>query len=665
MRGQITDLEKKVKEVQFKRTFGKNAMEVMKNLARTTKLDEFMELIANAHDADAKLLTIHYDAEKKYSRLDDDGYGMTPEEVENAFIKIGDSPKLQNNITPLGRRVIGRIGIGSILLTSLSKRYTVVTRKNGYETTITEIVNGPLSPDDILPGNIKEINPKRHGTTLELFDMNIDESVNFSLEELIDKIRWELEVPPDMKILVNGRDPGQKLIERARKFLVDKEGKYMGYVNGAIYYTTKPSKRAGIHVYVNRRRVGNPKSLVDLSKISMSLVNRVIGIIHANDLDFKHETLDGAILFDRSRFRDDDLGYMELRRLMIKALRQVQNYVEYKRHSHHSGDIASTLWYHIKKIKDRCVKSLDEIKNDTVIKIEPISSESLGYYDKNKNYIVINQNHPTLEVTATTRRMSYQEKLLHAIVDIISMHRAKKHHKSDSLQTFIEIRKQLWQKLNIADQRIEVRKQLFPMAMYNFSEIAAYSRISMTCLNYLVKGGLLIPDENNLIQGEKFLNIEKDLKDMILLPDLVKEMYYANYMVMLPTVINKLLAAGKVSEPFVLDFSLDGKDPCYFVEGICARDIQKILRSRGMDGRKRYTYYPGPFKLMAQREYSLPQLVSKLEQYNPNYGLKDVLKVIDYASQNNLIIRETDTEPVKFNYADFIRAFQHKRMNSD
>jgi Histidine kinase-, DNA gyrase B-, and HSP90-like ATPase len=103
------------------------------------------ELIANAYDADATIVSITTDA-PRFSKIKvrDNGMGMTPEALANLVLHIGGSAKrtlrgpaigLASNDdpsrSPKGRRLIGKIGIGLFSVAQLTRQFTIVTKTKG------------------------------------------------------------------------------------------------------------------------------------------------------------------------------------------------------------------------------------------------------------------------------------------------------------------------------------------------------------------------------------------------------------------------------------------------------------------------------------------------------------------------------------------------------
>lgn len=90
------------------------------------------EAISNAWDADAKNVYITIDSEGNSFSIRDDGVGMSADDFQNKFLKIGYSKRKDGaKVSPKGRPFIGRKGIGKLALLSCADRITVVSKKSG------------------------------------------------------------------------------------------------------------------------------------------------------------------------------------------------------------------------------------------------------------------------------------------------------------------------------------------------------------------------------------------------------------------------------------------------------------------------------------------------------------------------------------------------------
>ncbi|MGY3931152.1 High temperature protein G [Aeromonas encheleia] len=91
------------------------------------------EIISNAWDADAELVSIDLDKGSGEVTIIDDGNGMTESEIVNKFLKVGyarrDSACGKSEVK--SRQVMGRKGIGKLAMFSLANKIQVHTKKDG------------------------------------------------------------------------------------------------------------------------------------------------------------------------------------------------------------------------------------------------------------------------------------------------------------------------------------------------------------------------------------------------------------------------------------------------------------------------------------------------------------------------------------------------------
>ena len=103
------------------------------------------ELVSNAYDADAKQVVIKTDRPRfRTLSVEDDGNGMTPSALAYLLHHIGGSAKRSYEgadlgianpsdptRSPLGRRLIGKIGIGLFSISQLTNRFQIITKTKG------------------------------------------------------------------------------------------------------------------------------------------------------------------------------------------------------------------------------------------------------------------------------------------------------------------------------------------------------------------------------------------------------------------------------------------------------------------------------------------------------------------------------------------------------
>lgn len=143
------------------------------------------ELIKNAYDADATLVTI--EITNDYVLVRDNGFGMTEEEIDNNWLVIGYSEKRNSKKSQIGRRKTGEKGIGRIATDRLGANLRIITKSEddniqGLEINWDDfdVEKKPISSIDIIqlknPSFLKEpINKKKSISGTELYITNLRE----------------------------------------------------------------------------------------------------------------------------------------------------------------------------------------------------------------------------------------------------------------------------------------------------------------------------------------------------------------------------------------------------------------------------------------------------------------------------------------------------------
>ncbi|MCX6186285.1 MAG: ATP-binding protein, partial [Bacteroidetes bacterium] len=124
-----------------------------------------VELVKNSFDADASKVEveIYCKGSKKSIRVADNGFGMTENEIDNNWLRIGFSEKKNSKMSIKGRRKTGEKGIGRIASDRLGSKLKMCTKSEddelqGIEVNWDEFDVANKSIDDI---DLKEIkNPK-------------------------------------------------------------------------------------------------------------------------------------------------------------------------------------------------------------------------------------------------------------------------------------------------------------------------------------------------------------------------------------------------------------------------------------------------------------------------------------------------------------------------
>ena len=119
---------------ELKMTFDPNTIEHLGVRMYSTLPPVLTELIANAHDADAEhvLLTLKDDAEKEIV-IEDNGSGMSFADINLKFLRIGRPRRQEENtqVTPKGRKIIGKKGLGKLSFFGIAHEIEIATKKDG------------------------------------------------------------------------------------------------------------------------------------------------------------------------------------------------------------------------------------------------------------------------------------------------------------------------------------------------------------------------------------------------------------------------------------------------------------------------------------------------------------------------------------------------------
>lgn len=103
------------------------------------------EAISNSWDADASNVWIKIDRKVNTMVVYDDGVGMTEEDFQGKFLKIGYSKRNDGSTkTARERPFIGRKGIGKLALLSCAKNITILSRAEGQD-----IIGGVISNEEL------------------------------------------------------------------------------------------------------------------------------------------------------------------------------------------------------------------------------------------------------------------------------------------------------------------------------------------------------------------------------------------------------------------------------------------------------------------------------------------------------------------------------------
>lgn len=136
------------------------------------------EAVANAWDADSPEVQISLDSRHDRIEINDSGRGMTIEDANNRFLNVGYNKRsAEGDLSPGGRALMGRKGIGKLSLFSIAHVVDVVSAKDGhrhgFRMAVADIEQAileqrPYHPQPIALSELPEI---ERGTHIRLSDL--------------------------------------------------------------------------------------------------------------------------------------------------------------------------------------------------------------------------------------------------------------------------------------------------------------------------------------------------------------------------------------------------------------------------------------------------------------------------------------------------------------
>lgn len=260
---------------------GDFATEGIKKMARRTFLElasNIEELIVNAYDADATLVRITINQDKRTITIIDNGNGMNQTDL-TTYIVYGKSEKTSSYKSPkFGRSPIGEYGMGGKLaITNICEVCKVVTRKDGEEHTFmmnrAELDRAKYVSDIKSKVSTKTYKDRNPGTELymeKLFPKHID------VDRLLERFSLKMPISQNFKIIIHTIKSGETLTYEVEEPTFDNEKKFefednltlVGPVSMTIYYTKAPIPvtKQGIWTKVNGRIVNEKAEWFELSR---------------------------------------------------------------------------------------------------------------------------------------------------------------------------------------------------------------------------------------------------------------------------------------------------------------------------------------------------------------------------------------------------------------
>ncbi|MFC1977571.1 ATP-binding protein [Chloroflexota bacterium] len=255
------------------------------------------ELVANSYDADAKDVRVTLPDvidENAIITIEDNGIGMSSDEIKNKFLYIGRNRRVEGEKTDSGRLVIGSKGIGKLAGFGISSRIRLTSWKNSQQSSLT-IDREALESVDTLKNHRLDIvvSSTQHdaGTKIEL--LRLHEQLRLpTADEIRRSLFINMPKKADFKMYVNGVEcSAQDIAGERHEFSEEISG--LGQVTGYYIIAESRQRASGFAVRVRERIVQEPSLFgLDTRAHGFFTAEKICGEIRAEFLD--PEASDGA-----------------------------------------------------------------------------------------------------------------------------------------------------------------------------------------------------------------------------------------------------------------------------------------------------------------------------------------------------------------------------------
>jgi hypothetical protein len=327
------------------------------------------EMVANSWDADAEHVAVTIDKSAEAISIDDDGLGMTRNDVIDYFLTVGFRRRTAiGELTPKKKRKpMGRKGIGKLSSFSIASVVDVYTTKDGERTAFRmdrEEIRAKISSNDSIPYEPTELTswPKtlKVGTRIVLSGLSkkLSEMTVAGLKRRVARRFAIIGSKSNFKVSVDGEEigPSDRGYQSALQYLwvYGNQGEMIALASNlerpAENRTTAlkaGAKSAGVQISGWIGTVAQPRQLLDeegdnLNRIAIFMRGKmaqedildeygqkeiyadyVIGELHCEELDV--DSLDDIATSSRQSIKEDDPRFRGVRDLVLNELRNIAN----------------------------------------------------------------------------------------------------------------------------------------------------------------------------------------------------------------------------------------------------------------------------------------------------------------------------------------------------
>ncbi len=317
------------------------------------------ELVANTYDACSPEVHIKlYDNDEKKIIVEDTGVGMTFEEINTHFLRIGRNRREEEGKeTTCGRIATGKKGLGKLAFFGIGDTIEITTTKKGVGKKIiftldwNDLIGTPSGEDYKPKYEDENCGTYEHGTSITL--LNLKRKTKFSAVSLANSLAKLFDFPDEhFKVIIYFNNKRKAEIDNKSKYGeiesefewkfpefsngISLEYKNKSQIAGKVITTEKPLKPGmrGITLFANGRMINMPEFFG--SSQSSHFFSYVTGWL---DVDFVDNWDEDVISTNRQSVNWDYEKTAELKEFIRKCLAQIQNEWREKRKEKRTEEI--------------------------------------------------------------------------------------------------------------------------------------------------------------------------------------------------------------------------------------------------------------------------------------------------------------------------------------
>lgn len=262
----------------LKMTFDPRTIEHLGVKMYSTLPPAIAELIANAYDACATEVTVKLNDDPKQIEVIDNGTGMSFDEINTNFLRIGRNRRVEEQAPPCKRLPTGKKGLGKLALFGIGKAVEIITKKDGEQIRFVMDWHEIMHAEGDYEPKFERTACKAENTGTIIIVHELKRKTNFNqldMAKSISKLFNFNDANFTMKIILNDSEP--LVIDRDLKFsdiekefewefpksfeLIEEEYDNEDFITGKLFASEKPLRPGlrGITLYANGRMVNQPE----------------------------------------------------------------------------------------------------------------------------------------------------------------------------------------------------------------------------------------------------------------------------------------------------------------------------------------------------------------------------------------------------------------------